>query len=144
MAKTAAAGFTLIEVMIALAIVAITTSFAIVSYRGHVQRSHRVEAAHALLAAAAEQEKFYLSHGRYGERLDGTVGGDPPALPVASATPHGRYRLAVESADAAGFLIVALPAANHADPHCARFSIDESGRREARDREGRDSTGRCW
>lgn len=144
MAKTAAAGFTLIELMIALAIVAITMSLAVASYRGHLQRSHRVEAAHALLAAAAEQEKFHLSHGRYGERLDGTAGGEPPALPVASSTPHGRYRLAVESADAAGFLVVALATERHDDPLCARFSIDESGRREARDREGRDRTGRCW
>ncbi|HEU0224477.1 MAG TPA: type IV pilin protein [Steroidobacteraceae bacterium] len=130
--------------MIALAIVAITMSFAAASYRGYVQRSQRVEAMHALLAAAAEQEKFRLAHGRYGDRLDGTAGGDPPALLVASATPHGRYRLAVESADAAGFLIVALPDGGHADPLCARYSIDESGRRSASDREGRDSTARCW
>jgi hypothetical protein len=65
-------------------------------------------------------------------------------LPVASSTAHGRYRLAVESADAAGYLLVALPAASDADPVCARFSIDESGRRQARDRDGRDSTGSCW
>jgi type IV pilus assembly protein PilE len=144
MAKAAVAGFTLIELMIALAIVAITTSLAVASYRGHVLRGHRVEAAHALLAAAAEQEKFHLAHGRYGERLDGIAGAEPPALPVASSTAHGRYRLAVESADAAGYLLVALPAASDADPLCARFSIDESGRRQARDRDGRDSTGSCW
>jgi len=144
MAKAAAAGFTLIELMIALAIVAITMSLAVASYRGYMLRAHRAEAAHALLAAAAEQEKFHLAHGRYGERLDGVAGSEPPALPVASYTPHGRYRLAVESADAAGYLIVARPAESHADPLCARFSFDESGRREARDREGRDSTARCW
>jgi type IV pilus assembly protein PilE len=144
MAKAAAAGFTLIELMIALAVVAVTMSFAVASYRGHVLRSYRTEAAHALLAAAAEEEKFHLAHGRYGERLDGTPGGDPPALPIASATPHARYLLAVEHADAARFRVIATPAEGHADPLCARFSIDESGRREARDREGRDSTARCW
>ncbi len=144
MAKASSAGFTLIEVLIALAIVAITTTFAVASYRGHVARSHRVEAVHALLAAAAEEEKFHLAQGRYGERLDGVASGDPAGLPVKSLTPRGRYRLAVEVADVTSFRIVASPAGGHSDPLCARFSIDESGRREARDREGRDSTTRCW
>lgn len=145
MARIAAsAGFTLIDLMIALAIVAVTMSFAVTSYRGYVQRGYRAEAAQILLAAAAEQEKFYLAHGRYSERLDADPGGEPPGLPVASLTPHGRYRLWVELADAAQFRIVAGPAGGHADPLCEQFAIDESGRRQARDRHGGDSTARCW
>ena len=42
-----AAGFTLIELVIALAIVAITTMIAASSYRGQVRRSHRAEAVQA-------------------------------------------------------------------------------------------------
>ncbi|MGQ0384345.1 MAG: type IV pilin protein [Gammaproteobacteria bacterium] len=144
MAKTAAAGFTLIELMIALAVVAITMSLAATTYRGHVRRSQRVEAVHALLGAAAEQEKFHLAHGRYSDRLDARPGADPPGLPVASFTPRRRYRLAVAAADASGYRLNATPAEGHSDVQCARLSIDESGRREARDREGRDSTARCW
>jgi type IV pilus assembly protein PilE len=137
-------GFTLIEVVIALAIVAITTTFAIASYRGHLLRADRVEAAHALLAAAAEQEKFHLAHGHYGDRLDTVAGSDPPGLPVASHTPRGRYRLAVEMADASAFRIVASTSSGSGDPLCARLFIDESGRRGAADVEGRDSTVKCW
>jgi type IV pilus assembly protein PilE len=144
MAKTPAAGFTLIELMIALAIVAITMSFAVASYRGHVRRSHRIEAVHALLTIAAEQEKFHLAHGRYGDRLDAGAGSEPPGLPVASLTTRGRYRLAVELADAAQFRIAATPVDDYPDPLCARLTLDESGRRLARDRSGRDSTTRCW
>lgn len=145
MARTAASsGFTLIELMIALAVVAITTSFAVASYRGYVQRQHRAEAVQALLAAAAEQEKFHLAHGRYGDRLDAGAGDDPPGLPVPSLTPRGHYRLTVVDADAAQFRIVAGPAGGHADPVCERLLIDESGRRQAQDRRGDDSTARCW
>lgn len=144
MAKTRGTGFTLIELMIALAIAAIVMSFAVASYRGQVQRSHRIEAVHALLAAAAEQEKFHLAHGRYGDRLDATAGSEPPGLPVASSTPRGRYRLAVEFADAAQFRVSATPVDDHPDPLCARLTLDESGRREAEDRSGRDSSARCW
>jgi type IV pilus assembly protein PilE len=145
MAKTAAGGgFTLIDLMIALAIIAVTMSFAVASYRGYMQRGYRVEAAQALLAAAAEQERFHLAHGGYSDRLDAESGSEPPGLPVASLTPHGRYRLRVELADAAQFRIVAGPAGGHADPLCEQFAIDESGRRQARDRRGGDSTARCW
>ena len=138
------AGFTLIEVVIALAIVAITTTLAIASYHGYLLRGHRIEAMQALLAAAAEQEKFHLAHGRYGDRLDAVPGSDPPGLPVASRTLRGRYRLAVETADASTFRVVATAADQGGDPLCLRMSIDESGRRGAADAAGSDSTVKCW
>jgi type IV pilus assembly protein PilE len=139
-----AAGFTLIEVAIALAVVAITTMIAASTYRLHLLRSHRVEAVHALLVAAAEQEKFHLAYGTYGDRLDSAVGADPPGLPVASQTPGGHYTLAVVLATAAGFQVVATAAGAGADPQCQVLSIDESGRRSATDARGADTSMRCW
>jgi type IV pilus assembly protein PilE len=139
-----ATGFTLIEVVIALAIVAITTMFAASSYRGYILRSHRVEAVQALLAAAAEQEKFHLSHGHYGDRLDATAGEEPPGLPVASRTPGGHYALAVTSASAVEFRVMAIATSERSDPLCRSLSIDESGRRLATDSRGADSARRCW
>jgi type IV pilus assembly protein PilE len=145
MAQTrTAAGFTLIEVVVALAVVAITTSLAFSTYRRHVQRGHRVEAVQALLAAAAEQEKFHLAHGQYAERLDAAVGSDPPGIPVASTTPRGRYRLRIASADAAGYRLIAERAGAGDDPSCVMLSIDESGRRLASDSADRDTTASCW
>lgn len=139
-----AAGFTLIEVAVALAVVAITTTLAIASYRGYLLRGYRIEAVQALLAAAAEQEKYHLAHGHYGDRLDAVAGSDPPGLPVASRTPRGRYRLAVEAADASAFRIVARVTNERDDPLCPSLFIDESGRRGASDAAGNDSTVKCW
>ena len=145
MAK-ATAGFTLIEILIALVITGITATLAVASYRGTLMRAARSEAIQALLTVAAEQEKFHLSHGTYSSRLDAAPGDEPPGLPVASQTPHRRYRLAIESADASGYLAVAQPKPRHVqdDPQCMRMSIDESGRRRAEDAERRDSTASCW
>jgi type IV pilus assembly protein PilE len=137
-------GFTLIEIMIALAIVAVTTTIAVASYRGHLQRGHRAEAAQALLLAAAEQEKFHLSHGSYAERLDARVGDVAPGLPVASRTPGGHYALAITLASTAEFRIAATAMAERSDPLCHTLSIDESGRRSASDSRGGDSTPKCW
>lgn len=145
MAKAhATAGFTLIEVVIALAVVAITTMIAASSYRSHVLRSHRVQAVQALLVAAVEQEKFHLANGRYGDRLDAVAGQDPPGLPVASLTPGGHYALGIATATAAEFRVVATAAGDRADPLCQTLSIDQSGRRSASDSQGSDSSPRCW
>lgn len=145
MAKArASAGFTLIELVVTLAVVAVTTMIAASTYRGHLRRSHRVQAAHALLVAAAEQEKFHLANGQYGSRLDARPGDDPAGLPVASATPGGHYVLAVTLASAAEFRIAATAASEGADPLCRMLSIDESGRRVATDARGVDTTARCW
>jgi type IV pilus assembly protein PilE len=139
-----AAGFTLIEIVIALAIVAITTLIAASTYRSQVRRSHRTEAVHALLVAAAEQEKYHLANGSYGERLDARVGSEPPGLPVSSRTPGGRYALSIPTATAAEFRILATAVSEDSDPLCRTMSIDESGRRMATDTRGADSTRRCW
>jgi type IV pilus assembly protein PilE len=139
-----AAGFTLIEIVVALAIVAITTALAVSSYRRHMIRSDRVEAAQALLAVAAEQEKFHLAHGFYGDRLDAARGQEPPGIPVAATTPRGRYRLRIDAADAAGFIVAAERVNRDADPSCVTLSIDESGRRRSRDGADRDTTSTCW
>ncbi|MGH8250107.1 MAG: type IV pilin protein [Steroidobacteraceae bacterium] len=145
MAKTqGSAGFTLIEIVIALAIVAITTTVAVASYRGYLLRANRADAVNALLTASAEQEKFHLAHGEYGNRLDASAGDEPPGLPVASTTPRGHYVLAIELATAAEFRVAATATRERDDPLCHRLFIDESGRRGAVDATGGDSTAKCW
>ncbi|WP_419686348.1 type IV pilin protein [Burkholderia theae] len=77
------AGFTLIELMIVLAIVAVLAGWGIPSYREHVVRVHRASAVSALYRAV-----------HYLETLDGAP---PAALPdvLAQAPPDGQavYRL---------------------------------------------------
>lgn len=144
MAQARAAGFTLIEILIALVIVAITTLLAASTYRKQLQRGHRAQAAQSLLLAAAEQEKFHLANGTYVSRLDASAGADPPGLPVASRTPGGHYTIAVTLATAAEFRVVATASGSQSDPACHTMSIDESGRRQATGAGGADSAARCW
>ena len=122
-----------------LVIVAIAASYAFASYRRYLLRSYRLEAVESLLAASAEQEKFYLAHGLYSDLL--------ADLHIPSITPRHHYAMTIEIADASVFRIVAMPASDSGqrdDKDCRQFSIDESGRRQARDSAGNDSTTRCW
>ena len=63
--KNEVTGFTLIELMIVIVIVAVLAAIAMPSYRQYVLRTHRTEAKRSLLNVAVAQEKFYLQNNTY-------------------------------------------------------------------------------
>jgi Tfp pilus assembly protein PilE len=100
-----------------------------------------------LLGLAAAQERFYVAHGHFADRLDDGSGSLEPGLAVAAVTSGGHYRLAVAAPDGADFTATATVLAGsgqEADERCSLFSIRANGQRRARDRGGRDTTGPCW
>ncbi|WP_068683258.1 MULTISPECIES: type IV pilin protein [unclassified Variovorax] len=58
-------GFTLIEVMITVAIVAVLAAIALPSYRDYVLRGHLVDAHNGLAAMRANMERFYQDNRTY-------------------------------------------------------------------------------
>ena len=67
MKKYGANGFTLMEVMITVVIVAILAGIAYPSYTRFVTETRRSEATIALTQLAAQQEKFFTQCGVYAE-----------------------------------------------------------------------------
>jgi type IV pilus assembly protein PilE len=140
-------GVSLLELLVALALVGLLATLAYPSYRGVLLRAHRLEAIDALLGLATAQERFYVAHGRYADRLDDGSGSLEPGLAVAAVTSGGHYRLAVTAPGGADFTATATVLAGsgqEADERCSLFSIRANGQRRARDRGGRDTTGPCW
>jgi type IV pilus assembly protein PilE len=141
-------GFSLIELLITLAILAIVTSLGVAGYRQYVQRAARVDATSALLRVAAAQERFYTQNGQYAGDEELTLA--PPAGLGITGTERGYYALAIDSADAelaSGFTASAMvdPGSNQGDDEdCWIFSINERGQRSARDRDDAENTDRCW
>lgn len=96
--RTGMSGFTLIELMIAVAIVGILSMLAYPSYVEHVRRGYRVEARTALLEAQQFMERFYAANSRYTSDAAGTTS---PTLPARlQNVPAGspRYTLSVAAA----------------------------------------------
>ena len=94
------AGFTLIEVMIAVAIVAILATVAMPSYRDYVRRSQATDATGELAAARARMEHYFLDNRNYGP-TPGTACG--PAVPTGR---HFTYSC-VTSNSGANFVMTA-------------------------------------
>jgi type IV pilus assembly protein PilE len=145
--KRRTSGFTLTELLITVAIVAIIAAVAIPSYREYVRRANRTEATTALLRIAGNQERFYLQNNVYAsnDQLDDA----PPAgLGIEATTERGLYALEIDSDDLTlGYTATATPVAGEPqddDDDCASFTIDAQGLRTATDADGADNTETCW
>jgi len=86
MPKISNKGFTLVELMIIVAIIGILVAVAYPSYNTYTQKVRRNDARDALLLLAANQERFYAVNNGY-TKLIADIGG--------SETEHGYYELSV-------------------------------------------------
>jgi type IV pilus assembly protein PilE len=128
-------GWSLIELLVVVAVLAILTLYAVPTYRSAMLRAQRTEATAALLALAAAQERFHLQRHIYASEIDSPP---PDGLGLQSITEDGRYAIAITTADAATFAASATAQGQQArDTHCAEFGIDATGARTATNND-------CW
>jgi type IV pilus assembly protein PilE len=120
-------GITLIELMIAVAIVAILTSIAYPSYVNHLQTSRRTEAMAALTRIANLQEKNYMDNGTYATDLTKLGVGASPFI-----TENSYYSISSATIDKTApfddFTLTATAQNAQAnDSHCATFTLTSTG-----------------
>lgn len=116
-------GFTLIELMITVAIVGILAAIAYPSYLDQVRKSRRADAQSALLQAANRQERLYTTQYSYTQNLSD--------LGMAAATENEAYTLTINSADANGFQISANAKDDQTNDDCTTLTINQRGEKTA-------------
>ena len=98
-------GFSLVELMIVLAIIGVLSAIAYPSYDSYMKKSRRSDAKIALQAMADKQERFYLQNNTY-TTIAANVGG--------TGTEKNYYVLSIDSADVNAFALTATAVAGGA------------------------------
>lgn len=125
-------GFSLIELMVAVVIVAILAAIAVPSYSSYVVRGSRAAAQTQLLELAGLQEKIFLNSNAYTPSVaaayNGTSAGGLGR--TDGLTPDGKYTLSLDIvAPAQTFTLTATPVAGKSQAGDGTLTISENGQR---------------
>jgi type IV pilus assembly protein PilE len=140
--KHASSGFTLIELMVTVAIVTILATIAVTSYTSQIQKSRRTEAKTALLDLAGREERLFTTTNTYSsdEAFLGyaTAAGTPMTnMPFG----NGYYTLTAAST-ATTYTITATPVGAQAgDTACGSLSVNQLGVQAVT---GTSTVATCW
>jgi type IV pilus assembly protein PilE len=139
-------GFTLVELMITVAVVAILAMIAVPSYTQYIRRGNRTDATKTLTLDAQALERCYSQSFSYANCAGAAVGTAPSV--------EGKYSVTIAvpdtsptapAAPAPSYFISAVPVGSQVgDTDCALFTLNTTNTQAAQNSAGAANTQICW
>ena len=143
-ARTRATGFTLIEVMITVAIIGILAAIALPSYKNYIRRGQQPEAFNALSDYRTKMEQYYQDNRNYGS-TGTTCADNATANSWNGFAPNGAkyftFTCATSNTQQAYTITATATAGQVKDD---TYTIDQNGNRTTTKFKGATVTAACW
>jgi len=135
--KYSTLGFTLVEILVAIAIVGILTAIAYPSYLSYVLQSRRSDALATLSQDQMSLERCYAQNFSYSAACSAM-----PSFPQTS--PQGFYTINLTNLSATTYTLTATPLGTQTkDTTCASMSVNQANVKTASDSSSAASS-KCW
>lgn len=135
--KRGSLGFTLVEILIAMAIIGILTAIAYPSYFNYITKSRRADGLSTLTQDQIIMERCYAQNFSYNAACTAM-----PAFPQTS--PQGFYSIALTNLSATTYTLTATPLGTQVkDTTCATMSVNQANVKTASDSSAVATT-KCW
>ena len=138
-------GFSLIEILTVIGLLAVLGSIAVNTYRSYILRAARTEGRMALLAIQVAQEKFFLQNNAYAQDIATVIAAPPAGLGVSTltaggVTSGGNYTISFAAVTPNTYTLQAVATGTQVKDTaaCLTFTINDQGTRTPADASG------CW
>ena len=149
-------GFTLVELMIVVAIIGLLAGIGVPGYLDYVRKGKRAEGKAALLAASSRLERYYTQKNCYPSNTVGCGSADTSAKALTEAgivdfsgenSGKASYDM-ILTVNPQDFVITAQPKLPFVDTKCGRFTLTNTGRKWTQSNGSTDDSGKpvdgCW
>jgi type IV pilus assembly protein PilE len=142
-------GFTLIELMITVAIIGILASIAIPNYTEYIARGRRADAQTQLMAAQQWMERLYSESYDYTQNAAGAAVATVLAAQPFSQSPRAgggaaAYTIALSSTTASSYTLTATRAGSASSDKCGDFTLSNTGSKGLSGNNSTQTVATCW